>query len=174
MLLNKLKYTSGFKQQKSYSRAHSTMGSDKDDRERVAKCQEIIRHIDAKTLPPVFFRAAELASEVSLAAIAMIVHPSHAQLLQIVYSGYLNQVCRCSSSIAANIAEGNGRGTVRQALGFYQTARGSLKETVYFTTLLPEPFCTRIHEMAVNFEPQFDEYMEAVAMAVMNQTIGIH
>jgi four helix bundle protein len=49
--------------------------------------------------------------------------------------GIVSQVRRSSSSVAANIAEGFGRGTTRELLRSLQIARGELEETRYFMLL---------------------------------------
>jgi four helix bundle protein len=49
--------------------------------------------------------------------------------------GIVSQVRRSSSAIAANIAEGFGRGTTREFLRSLQIARGELEETRYFMLL---------------------------------------
>ena len=49
--------------------------------------------------------------------------------------GIVSQVRRSSSSVAANIAEGFGRGTTREFLRALQIARGELEETRYFMLL---------------------------------------
>ena len=49
--------------------------------------------------------------------------------------GIVSQVRRSSSSIAANIAEGFGRGTTKEFLRSLQIARGELEETRYFMLL---------------------------------------
>jgi four helix bundle protein len=49
--------------------------------------------------------------------------------------GIVSQVRRSASSVAANIAEGFGRGTTRELLHSLQIARGELEETRYFMLL---------------------------------------
>ena len=49
--------------------------------------------------------------------------------------GIVSQVRRSASSVAANIAEGFGRGTTREFLRSLQIARGELEETRYFMLL---------------------------------------
>jgi four helix bundle protein len=49
--------------------------------------------------------------------------------------GIVSQVRRSASSVAANIAEGFGRGTTREFLRSLQIARGELEETRYFMFL---------------------------------------
>lgn len=49
--------------------------------------------------------------------------------------GIVSQVRRSCSSIAANIAEGFGRGTTKEFLRSLQIARGELEETRYFMLL---------------------------------------
>ncbi len=49
--------------------------------------------------------------------------------------GIVSQVRRSCSSVAANIAEGFGRGTTREFLRSLQIARGELEETRYFMLL---------------------------------------
>jgi len=49
--------------------------------------------------------------------------------------GIVSQVCRSSSAVAANIAEGFGRGTTKEFLRVLQIARGELEETRYFMLL---------------------------------------
>jgi four helix bundle protein len=49
--------------------------------------------------------------------------------------GIVSQVRRSSSSVAANIAEGFGRGTTREFLRSLQIARSELEETRYFMLL---------------------------------------
>jgi four helix bundle protein len=49
--------------------------------------------------------------------------------------GIVSQVRRSSSSVAANIAEGFGKGTTRELLRSLQIARGELEETRYFMLL---------------------------------------
>jgi four helix bundle protein len=49
--------------------------------------------------------------------------------------GIVSQVRRSASSVAANIAEGFGRGTTREFLRVLQIARGELEETRYFMLL---------------------------------------
>ena len=49
--------------------------------------------------------------------------------------GIVSQVRRSSSSVAANIAEGFGRGTTKELLRSLQIARGELEETRYFMLL---------------------------------------
>lgn len=49
--------------------------------------------------------------------------------------GITAQVRRSAASVAANIAEGFGRGTTREFLQFLRIARGSVEETRYFTIL---------------------------------------
>jgi len=49
--------------------------------------------------------------------------------------GIVSQVRRSASSVAANIAEGFGRGTTRELLRTLQIARGELEETRYFMLL---------------------------------------
>jgi four helix bundle protein len=49
--------------------------------------------------------------------------------------GIVSQVRRSSSSVAANIAEGFGRGTTKEFLRALQIARGELEETRYFMLL---------------------------------------
>jgi four helix bundle protein len=49
--------------------------------------------------------------------------------------GIVSQVRRSSSSVAANIAEGFGRGTTKEFLRVLQIARGELEETRYFMLL---------------------------------------
>jgi four helix bundle protein len=49
--------------------------------------------------------------------------------------GIVSQVRRSSSSVAANIAEGFGRGTTGEFLRVLQIARGELEETRYFMLL---------------------------------------
>jgi four helix bundle protein len=46
-----------------------------------------------------------------------------------------SQLCRASSSICANIVEGNARGSYKDYLRFLYIARGSLEETRYFILL---------------------------------------
>lgn len=43
----------------------------------------------------------------------------------------IDQICRASSSVAMNIAEGTGRRTQKDFLNFLYIARGSLQETKY-------------------------------------------
>jgi four helix bundle protein len=49
--------------------------------------------------------------------------------------GVVSQVRRSSSSVAANIAEGFGRGTTKEFLRSLQISRGELEETRYFLHL---------------------------------------
>ena len=49
--------------------------------------------------------------------------------------GIVSQLRRCSSSVAANIAEGFGRATTRELLRCLQIARGEIEETRYFVLL---------------------------------------
>jgi four helix bundle protein len=49
--------------------------------------------------------------------------------------GIVSQMRRSSSSVAANIAEGFGRGTTKELLRSLQIARGELEETRYFLHL---------------------------------------
>jgi four helix bundle protein len=49
--------------------------------------------------------------------------------------GIVSQVRRSASSVAANIAEGFGRGTTREFLRSLQISRGELEETRYFMLL---------------------------------------
>ena len=49
--------------------------------------------------------------------------------------GIVSQVRRSASSVAANIAEGFGRGTTKELLRSLQIARGELEETRYFILL---------------------------------------
>jgi four helix bundle protein len=49
--------------------------------------------------------------------------------------GIVSQVRRSSSAVAANIAEGFGRGTTKEFLRVPQIARGELEETRYFMLL---------------------------------------
>ena len=49
--------------------------------------------------------------------------------------GIVSQVRRSSSSVAANIAEGFGRGTTKELLRSLQISRGELEETRYFLYL---------------------------------------
>jgi four helix bundle protein len=49
--------------------------------------------------------------------------------------GIVSQVRRSASSVAANIAEGLGRGTTREFLRSLQISRGELEETRYFMFL---------------------------------------
>ena len=49
--------------------------------------------------------------------------------------GIVSQVRRSSSAVAANVAEGFGRGTTREFLRSLQIARGELEETRYFMFL---------------------------------------
>jgi four helix bundle protein len=49
--------------------------------------------------------------------------------------GIVSQVRRSASSVAANIAEGFGRGTTKEFLRSLQIARGELEETRYFILL---------------------------------------
>jgi four helix bundle protein len=49
--------------------------------------------------------------------------------------GIVAQVRRSASSVAANIAEGFGRGTTKEFLRSLQIARGELEETRYFMQL---------------------------------------
>jgi four helix bundle protein len=49
--------------------------------------------------------------------------------------GIVSQVRRSCASVAANIAEGFGRGTTREFLRSLQIARGELEETRYFILL---------------------------------------
>jgi four helix bundle protein len=49
--------------------------------------------------------------------------------------GIVSQVRRSASSVAANIAEGFGRGTTKELLRSLQIARGELEETRYFIFL---------------------------------------
>lgn len=46
-----------------------------------------------------------------------------------------DQLCRAASSVAANIAEGTGRNTLKEYLQFLYTARGSIEETKYHLIL---------------------------------------
>ena len=46
-----------------------------------------------------------------------------------------DQLCRAASSVAANIAEGTGRNTLKEYLQFLYTARGSVEETKYHLIL---------------------------------------
>ena len=46
-----------------------------------------------------------------------------------------DQLCRAASSVAANIAEGTGRNTLKDYLQFLYTARGSIEETKYHLIL---------------------------------------
>lgn len=47
----------------------------------------------------------------------------------------VDQVCRSSSSIPANIVEGNSRGHKKEYMQFLYTAKGSLEETKYHLLL---------------------------------------
>jgi len=49
--------------------------------------------------------------------------------------GIISQLRRCSSSIPANIVEGQTRNSTKEYLQFLYTARGSLEETRYFILL---------------------------------------
>ena len=49
--------------------------------------------------------------------------------------GITNQLRRASSSVAANIVEGQSRNTTKEYLQFLYNARGSLEETRYFLIL---------------------------------------
>ena len=49
--------------------------------------------------------------------------------------GIVSQIRRASSSVPANIVEGNSRGTVKEYKQFLIQARCSLTETVYFLEL---------------------------------------
>ena len=49
--------------------------------------------------------------------------------------GIVSQVRRSSSAVAANVAEGFGRGTTKEFLRVMQIARGELEETRYFMLL---------------------------------------
>ena len=46
-----------------------------------------------------------------------------------------DQICRSAISIAANIAEGKGRNTLKEYIQFLYNARGSLEETKYHLIL---------------------------------------
>lgn len=47
----------------------------------------------------------------------------------------IDQLCRSAVSIAANIAEGKGRNTLKEYIQFLYNARGSLEETKYHLIL---------------------------------------
>ena len=49
--------------------------------------------------------------------------------------GIVSQIRRASSSVPANIVEGNSRGSTKEFKRFLFQARGSLTETVYFLEL---------------------------------------
>lgn len=49
--------------------------------------------------------------------------------------GIISQLRRCSSSIPANIVEGQSRNSTREYLQFLYNSRGSLEETRYFMLL---------------------------------------
>lgn len=46
-----------------------------------------------------------------------------------------DQLCRASSSVAANIVEGRGRKTIKEYIQFLYISRGSLEETKYHLLL---------------------------------------
>lgn len=50
----------------------------------------------------------------------------------------VDQMCRCATSIPANIAEGTGRNTLKEYLQFLYSARGSVEEMKYHLILTPK------------------------------------
>ena len=79
------------------------------------------------------------------------------------------QVSRSADSVAANIAEGAGRGSAREFRQFLNVARGSLYETIHWLEvstergLLPE-------RVAVELRPLIQELLPKLAGLIRAQT----
>lgn len=84
-----------------------------------------------------------------------------------VWDPFLNQLVRCCSSVAANIAEGWGRAGYRQYWQFLRIARGSMFETLMFLRVMPSPFCTQLVDRA---EP-IAERLDAEVLRALNAAI---
>jgi four helix bundle protein len=76
------------------------------------------------------------------------------------------QLVKCSDSIAANIAEGYGRNTIKETKQFCYYSRGSLKETVCFLqkiknrTLMNEEILNNLTELTNNLGIKLNNYIK--------------
>jgi len=85
----------------------SSFAAGKVDRSRMFLCNEIRQRIQ-EPLPPIYYRCAELSHAILDACIALLTRHCDDRLYQI-YAPLVNQIVRCSTSVAANITEGHGR-----------------------------------------------------------------
>jgi len=86
------------------------------------------------------------------------------------------QMIRAADSIGANIAEGTGRGTLRDNRRFIRMARGSLYETqhwlrrAYKRALLSKQQVESIKPIISELSPTLNAYFRSVNQAAIDQT----
>lgn len=134
-------------------------------------CNEIQQRL-REPLPPIYYRCAELSHGIIDASIALLTRQCDNKLYQI-YGPLVNQIVRSATSVPANITEGHGRAGDNMAMNFYRTARGSLQETIYFTTCLPPPFSTNLHAQAVSLQEELDAFVDGLAQRMVRGSIVV-
>ena len=88
-----------------------------------------------------------------------------------------SQIVRAADSIAANIAEGSGRGSFPDNRRFVRIARGSLKETQHFLRraykrkLLNDNQVNKIKPLVDNLAPMLNAYLRSIG-PVSNRSIA--
>ena len=84
--------------------------------------------------------------------------------------GLVSQIRRCGASVAANIAEGCGRGTYQDNRRFVRIARGSLYETRHWLRrafrrkLLTDKQIQALKPLVDNLGPQLNAYLKSIGM----------
>ena len=93
--------------------------------------------------------------------------------------GIISQLRRCSSSMPANIVEGQSRNSTKEYLQFLYNARGSLEETRYFILLskdlkyISEKELKELEPKFIKVSKMLNGLIKALKRTIMAYGVGI-